>query len=227
MVMAVPIRTSMGPARMFRDPRLLTLTQWLSPAYPTGAFAWSHGLETAVAEGWAYDEDSLEGWLRDVISEGTGRMDAIWIIRSYGAETQEAVLEIDGLARAYAASTERLLEGERQGAAFARVTRQVWALDLPDMIFPVALGRATRLADLPCAPCVALYLQGVCTNLVSAAQRLMPLGQTGAQRVLHRLMALCVMVAEEAAEQEPCSQSFLSDIAAMRHETQKPRIFQS
>ncbi|MEL7216732.1 MAG: urease accessory protein UreF, partial [Pseudomonadota bacterium] len=45
---------------MLTDPRLLTLTQWLSPAYPVGAFGWSHGLEAAIAEGWVSDAPSLE-----------------------------------------------------------------------------------------------------------------------------------------------------------------------
>jgi len=211
------------------DPRLLILTQWLSPAYPTGAFAWSHGLETAIAAGWVRDAQSLEGWLGDLLRDGSGRSDAVFIALAHGAGIDD-LAALDDTARAYAPSAERLREAERQGAAFANVTRAVWALDLPEMLLPVALGRAARLMTLPQTAVAALYLQGFASNLISAAQRLMPLGQTDAQAVLARLTPLCARVAAETAteaEADLFSNCFLSDIAAMRHETQQPRIFQS
>lgn len=216
-----------APIPMPIDARLLTLTQWLSPAYPTGGFAWSHGLEAAVAEGWVRDGDSLYDWLCDVLRDGTGRSEAIWIGRAYHAESTGALARIDAEARAFAPSRERLREAERQGAAFARVTREVWELDLPDLVMPVALGRAARLVDLPRDPAITLYLQSFCGNLVSAAQRLMPLGQTEAQAVLARLGPLCAQTAEAARDGDVWSNAFLSDIAAMKHETLEPRLFQS
>ncbi|MDA7427999.1 urease accessory protein UreF [Primorskyibacter aestuariivivens] len=209
------------------DPRLLTLTQWLSPAYPTGAFVWSHGLEQAVAERWVRDGNSLYDWLFDVLCDGSGRGEAIWIARAFEAEGDEALCAIDAEARAFAPSRERLREAERQGAAFARVTREVWELDLPDLLMPVALGRAAKLVDLPLDTTITLYLQSFCCNLVSAAQRLMPLGQTEAQAVLARLSPICGQTAEEARGGALWSNAFLSDIAAMKHETLEPRLFQS
>lgn len=229
MVMAGPMPTTTGQPPMPIDPRLLILTQWLSPAYPTGAFAWSHGLEAAVAAGWVRDAATLEGWLADILTDGSGRMDAVFIALAFNSKADE-LATLDQSARAYAPSAERLREAERQGAAFASVTRAVWGLDLPDMILPVALGRATRMMDLPRQAVTALYLQAFMSNLVAAAQRLMPLGQTEAQRVLARLTPLCATIAQDTAtacEAELYSNCFLSDIAAMRHETQQPRIFQS
>jgi len=229
MGMAGPMRMRTGPRPMPTDPRLLILTQWLSPAYPTGAFAWSHGLETAIAAGWVGDAPSLEGWLADLLRDGSGRSEAVFIALAYRADRDD-LHPLDDTARAYAPSAERLREAERQGAAFANVTRAVWALDLPDLIMPVALGRAARLMTLPQTAVAALYLQGFTSNLVSAAQRLMPLGQTEAQAVLARLTPLCVRVAAKTAkatEADLFSNCFVSDIAAMRHETQQSRIFQS
>lgn len=165
MDMGAPIHTNTGPARMSIDPRLLTLTQWLSPAYPTGAFVWSHGLEQAVAERWVRDGDNLFDWLCDVLREGSGRGEAIWIARAFEAEGKEALCAIDAEARAFAPSRERLREAERQGAAFARVTREVWELDLPDLLMPVALGRAAKLVDLPLDTTITLYLQSLCGML--------------------------------------------------------------
>ncbi len=230
MVMVAPMRMRTGPAHMPFDAKLLTLTQWLSPAYPVGAFAWSHGLETAVAQGWVVDARSLQGWLHDLLTDGSGRSDAVAITLAHVAGSEAEVTQIDRQCRAYAPSVERLAEADRQGAAFARVTREVWKLEMPDCLLPVALGRAARLLDLPRETAVALYLQGFVSNLVAAAQRLMPLGQSAAQGVVAALIPRCVALAADTADSGPddlYSNCFLSDIAAMRHEIQQPRLFQS
>jgi urease accessory protein len=64
---------------------LLILAQWLSPAYPTGAFAWSHGLEAAVAMGLVADAAELEAWIGDLVAWGSGRSDAILLGAAYRA----------------------------------------------------------------------------------------------------------------------------------------------
>lgn len=210
------------------DPRLLTLTQWLSPAYPVGAYAYSHGLEAAVQAGWISDAETLEAWLWDVLSEGSGKTDAAWIWLAW--RDDHPVAELDAMARAWAPAQERLREAERQGAAFAQVTAEVWNLDLPPMLLPVALGAAARQMKMDPEAVAALYLHAFAGNLVSAAQRLMPLGQTAAQGVLSRLTPLCADVAARVGEmtlEDMSSNAFLSDVAAMRHETLEPRLFQS
>ncbi|MBV7396058.1 urease accessory protein UreF [Mameliella alba] len=210
------------------DPRLLTLTQWLSPAYPVGGFAYSHGLESAVRAGWVTDAGSLRDWLEDILTEGSGKADALWIRLAWHGETPAA--ELDALARAWQPARERLREADRQGAAFARVTAEVWRLDLPPMLLPVALGTAARQMGMAVEEVAALYLQSFAGNLVSAAQRLMPLGQTAAQAVLAELAPVCARVAADTEAQtldDMVSCAFLSDVAAMKHETLEPRLFQS
>lgn len=215
--------TNTGPRRMLTDARLLTLTQWLSPAYPLGSFAYSHGLEAACAQGRVSDAASLEAWLRDVVTAGSGHMDAIWIARAHGGEEP---LALNALATSWMASSERIREAERQGAAFVQVTSEVWGLDLPPLVMPVALGRAARLMDLPLTPVITLYLQSFTGNLVAAAQRLMPLGQTAAQGVWARLGETCLEVAAGDLE-DLWSNAFLSDISAMNHEVMTARMFQT
>lgn len=230
MAMVGPIRMSTGPPPMPTDPKVLILTQWLSPAYPTGAFAWSHGLEAAIHAGWVRDAQSLQDWLEDLLTDGSGRSDALFIALAASCRSDKALRALDETARAFCASSERVKESQRQGAAFARVTRAVWELDLPDCLLPVALGRAAHLMALPVPDVTALYLQNFASNLIAAAQRLMPLGQTDGQAVLARLTPLCAAVAAEAetaSEDDLYSTCFLSDIAAMKHETQGPRLFQS
>lgn len=230
MAMAAPTAMSTAIRPMHTDARLLTLAQWLSPAYPLGAFAYSHGLESAVRAGWIADAEGLRAWLRDVLEHGTGRADAIWLHLAHGCTDTEALQDLDAQARAFAPAQERLREGARQGAAFARTTAAVWQIELPELLLPLALGRAARLMEMPPAPVAALYLHSFAGNLTSAAQRLMPLGQTAAQTVLAELTPLCTAVAEAAAGagiDDIASAAFLSDVAAMKHETLEPRIFQS
>ncbi|MEX0309889.1 MAG: urease accessory protein UreF [Tateyamaria sp.] len=219
--------TAIPPMSTPIDPRLLTLTHWLSPAFPIGAFAYSHGIETAIHEGWIANAGELEDWLRDCLSQGTGRSDAIWLRLAYAADDP---CEIDAKARAFANSRERLREAERQGAAFARLVNDILDLRLPDLLLPVAVGQAARCARLDLEGTVALYLQSFVANLVSAAVRLSPIGQTAGQRVIARLQDFCVEVTRStatASADDVFGNAFLSDVAAMRHETLEPRLFQS
>lgn len=222
------IVTSMGPRRIMpTDARLLTLAQWLSPAYPVGAFAWSHGVEQAIQDGRIADPAGLEAWLRTCLREGSGRSDAIWLRLAAGPGD---VRDLDAEARAFAPSAERLAETARQGAAFVRTTNAVWGLDLPDLVLPVAVGRAVRMMALDPDAAVLLYLQAFASNLVSAALRLMPMGQTEGQRVLAALQDDILGIAagtRGATRDDIFSNAFLSDIASMRHETLEPRLFQS
>ncbi len=230
MAMAAPTAMSTDTPPMRTDAHLLTLAQWLSPAYPVGAFAYSHGLESAVRAGWVADADGLRAWLTDVLEQGSGRADATWLHLAHGCTEAAEVLALDGEARAFAPARERLREGTRQGAAFARTTAQVWGLELPELLLPLALGRAARLVGMDPCPVAALYLHSFAGNLVAAAQRLMPLGQTAAQKVLADLTPLCTEVAKATAGagiDDIASAAFLSDVAAMTHETLEPRIFQS
>lgn len=209
------------------DARLLTLTQWLSPAFPTGAFAYSHGFETAIHEGLISDANGLEEWLRDCLSDGSGRADAIWMRLAHDAEDP---VTIDAEARTFAIAQERLREAKNQGAAFVATVNTVWGLTLPDMLLPVAIGRAARLAGLEIDATVALYLQAFVANLTSSAIRLSPIGQTAGQRVILNLQPLCLQVAEDTKKADATDvfgNAFLSDISAMAHETLEPRLFQS
>ncbi len=205
---------------------LLTLAQWFSPAYPVGSFAYSHGLEAAVAGG-DVTVDTLQDWLEDVLQYGAGHADALFLAAAYHAPDAGAV---DATARAFAPSRERLSEADLQGDAFCKTTSAAWDMDLEGLVFPVAAGRAAKLSNLPLDQTATLYLQGFASNLVAAAQRLMPLGQTRAQMILRSLAPLIAEIVRETADGDLDALSgtaFLADIASMRHETQEPRIFRT
>ncbi len=212
------------------DPRLLTLTQWLSPAYPTGAFAYSHGIEQAIAEGWIGDRAGLAGWLSGCLASGSLRSDAIFLRLAFHAPETDSLEVLEDWARAWAASSERLVEAERQGRAFVETTNAIWRLDLPPLLLPLAVGAAAGRAGLEVEATLALYLQAGLSNLISGAMRLMALGQVAGQGLLAELMPLCLEVVAETRDatlEDIHSSAFLSDIAAMRHETLQPRLFQT
>jgi urease accessory protein len=219
----------MTPNPSLTSDQRLALAHLTSPAFPTGAFAWSQGLETAVRDGQVRDAASLADWLSVLLALGTGRTDAILIAAAAGADAAEAAALSD-LAIALACTRARRAELRETGAAFAAGLRSARGIDLPDLAYPVALGRAAGLLDLPPLPVAELHLLGVVTTLVQAAQRLMPLGQGAAHRVIAAALPEIAAVAAEAVMLTPddiggCA--LVLDIAAMRHETQAPRLFRS
>ena len=205
-----------------RTADLMRLARWLSPAFPTGAFAWSHGLEQSAAEG--LGPAALPGWLDGVLRFGAGRQDAMLLAAARRGE------DVAELAAALSPSAERRAETLEQGAAFAATARATGLPDLADAALPVVVGEAARAMDLPAEPAAALYLQAMLTNLVAAAQRLMPLGQIGGAALVERLAPLAETVAIEAVTapwEGFGSAAILVDTAAMRHETLPARIFRS
>ncbi|MEO0691423.1 MAG: urease accessory UreF family protein [Pseudomonadota bacterium] len=208
------------------DPAL-TLMQWLSPAFPVGAFAYSHGLEQAVADGLVRDDASLQNWIAVLITEGSAMADAVLLTAAYRSDTPA---DIDAIARAFAASAERLKESDLQGAAFCDTARAVWNIPITGLAYPVAVGAAARAMAVPLAQTLPLYLHAFASNLVAAAQRLMPLGQTAGQQVLAnlaRIIEATAAKAQDAALDDLSATSFAADIAAMRHETLTHRIFRT
>ncbi len=217
-----------GPIPMPTDADILTLAQWFSPAYPVGAFTYSHGLEAAVDLGQVGDGQGLRDWLADVLQHGGGFNDALFLAAAYRAENADALGEINATALAFAASKERAVETQRQGRAFGLVTGEIWQGAGGDLVYPVAVGRAAVLQGLPQDLTAKMYLQAFMSNLVAAAQRLFALGQTEGQKIIRDLAPLCQQVAGDTRSGELSQLSataFRSDIAAMKHETQYARIF--
>ncbi len=230
MGMDAPIHMNMSPPHMHTDRDILTLAQWLSPAFPIGAFAYSHGLEQAIQSGRIETPDGLQNWLADVVQHGSGINDCILLRAAYASSSAEELEQINQTAFAFMASSERRLEAELQGAAFCKTAASIWGATLQDLSYPVAVGRAAAHLSIDVQLTAAMYLHAVLSNLISAAMRLMPLGQTDGQRILAELTALCENIAADSAAHclnDLSSSAFLSDIMAMQHETLQPRIFRS
>jgi len=216
------------------------LMLWLSPAFPVGAFAYSHGLEWAVEAGDVADRGSLEAWLADLIAFGAPRADAILFasaFRAAGDSDWPALIETNALAVALAPTAERRLETTAQGAAFVAAARGAWdcaplrrLAEEERIAYPVAVAACAAGHGLPPGASLAAFLVALVGNLVSAVVRLGPIGQSDGQAVLAALLPALRTLAREArqttlADLGGCA--FRSDIAAMRHETQYSRLFRS
>jgi urease accessory protein len=209
--------------------RLLT---WLSPAFPTGAYAYSHGLEWAVETHDIRDGDTLRVWLGDVIEHGTARTDTILLRHAHRAANDPGTLgEIVALALATAAGRERYDEALAQGRAFLRAAAGWGVPDLPeDTPYAVAVGAMAGAHGIDEDTATGAYLQTVVSNLISAAVRLVPLGQTTGLRTLAALEPLILRTAaatNQATLDDLGGCALRSDLAAMRHETQYTRLFRS
>jgi len=229
----------LGAAAPFKE---LPLLVWLSPAFPVGSFAYSHGLEWAAEAGDIIDAASLKGWLIDLIDFGAPRADSLLFAAAFrateGADWAE-LAAINELAIALAGSSERRLETSAQGGAFVAAMRAAWPCAalarLPAQgegpsAYPIAVAVAAAGHGLDLASSLEAFGLAVLANLVSAAVRLGTIGQTDGQRTLAALMAEVRALAHHAAGAGldalgGCA--FRSEIAAMRHETQYSRLFRS
>lgn len=213
----------------------LRLMAFLSPAFPVGGFSYSHGLERAAHDGLLADADALREWLSDLIVFGSGWNDAVLFAEAH-RRTRDGgdIVELAELAEALAGSEERHRESMLQGAAFIAAVR-AWphaVLDrLPaDCPYCVAAGAILGAHAVPPEPAIAAWLQAFSMNLVQAAIRLGVTGQQGAMAVVAALEPAILESArraENATLDDLGSAALLSEIVAMKHETQVSRLFRS
>ncbi len=212
---------------MTTEPGLLRLLTWLSPAFPTGAYAYSHGLEWAAFSGDVNDAGTLIDWLEDLLGHGSLRNDAILLRHAW--RTPDALAELGAHAVACAPSRERAEETFAQGDAFSRAAG-VWQASARGLALPVAVGAALRRTGIDEAISCVAFMHAAVANLVSAGVRLIPLGQTDGLRVQ---AALEVSIVETSEGSAPAGLDDIggcclrADIAAMRHETQSTRLFRT
>ncbi len=242
MIMTTTITTT-GTA--MTDP-LYRLMAWLSPSYPVGAFSHSNGLEWAVETQMVRDRVTLVEWLQDVLHHGGGWNDAVLFVHAHRAVADDDRQRLRGVALLAAAAhpgRERRLESTAQGAAFRRISRDAWnapALALLDGIedgelaYPVAVAVLAAGHGVVLLPALTAYLHAIAANLVSAAQRLVPLGQTDGQRAIAAVMADVEAVAGRAAtldDGDPFGAlggcTLMADLASIEHETQYTRLFRT
>jgi urease accessory protein len=224
---------------------LLRQQSWLSPVFPTGSYSYSHGIEWAVGAGHVHGRESLVDWLEADLRYGSGRNEAIFFIEAWRCATEddwEKLLEVAELAAAFRGTSEFSLESSQQATACLATLRRVW----PDRVVEslsellserrispaLAVVLGVRLAGqrTPCGLALPAFLQSYVANLVTAAVRLIPLGQTDGQLAIAELEQ-AVLAASAQAEHTTIrdlgSAAFMVDLASASHETQYTRLFRS
>jgi urease accessory protein len=213
------------------EPRqLLQLLAFMSPAFPIGSFAYSHGLEWAIDDGAVTSAEDVRRWIESLLVHGSGWNDALLFAAAFDAN-HVARQEIDELALALAASRERALETSDLGQSFAKATATLLTEEAKDFqTYPVAVSAACGDAGIGKHAALLAFLQAFSNNLIAVAVRLIPIGQTKGLEVMRDLMPIITETARRAMASslgDLGSSTLLSDIAAMKHETQYSRVFRS
>lgn len=212
---------------------------WLSPAFPVGAFAFSHGLELAVERGWIKTRGELEGWLAELVEHGSLRADIILLGEAWRGATGsagEVLQRANDIACALQPSAERHLETLTQGASFIAAIRAAWPPPRLDLLpgeriaYPVAVGAVAAWHGMALRATTLAYAVAFVGNLASAAIRLGLIGHSDGQRVVALLLPQLQALAHRAGHftlDDIGSATLRSDLASLLHETQYSRLFRS
>jgi len=220
---------------------LLLLQAWLSPAFPVGGYSYSHGLEYAVEAGALNNRADLKNWIEGILLFGAGRNDALLIREIHrGVMAQEFARcdEIAEFAAALRGTSELALEGSAQGAAFLKALIAGWPeyaaveplRQWKRPVYAVAFGAAAAVAGIDARLATVAYLHAFCSNLVSAALRLMPIGQSdglACLAALSKLLPSLVDALDLVPFDDIGAAALMVDFCSMRHETQYTRLFRS
>lgn len=225
---------------------MMRLQSWLSPAFPIGAYSYSHAVEYAVEAGLVHDRDSLIDWLDADLRFGSGRTDAMLFVATWQAALEwddpAALIEVAELAAALRGTSEFALESNVQGRSFIATVQRVWPHPRLDqavavlrhqgitMSLPVAVAITCAAHAIAVEPALLLYLQSSVANLISAGVRLVPLGQTDGQLATAALEAAVDDTVTEALVTDMAdigSAAAMVDWASLQHETQYTRLFRS
>lgn len=218
---------------------LARLMHLVSPSLPVGGFTYSQGIEWAVERGWIRDAADLADWLDDQLHHALVYLDLPILARMHCAvrkDDLDAVGSWSDMLLAGRETSELRLEEANRGRALADL---LVSLELADAVrWRPALARcqtagfafaATRWR-IASHDAVLGYAWNWLENLVLAAIKIIPLGQTQGQRILHRLLASLpgIVDASLALDNEDIGASSPAlAIASSRHETQYTRLFRS
>jgi urease accessory protein len=223
---------------------LLQLLWLASPALPVGGFSYSEGLEAAVDAGLVSDEASAAAWLIDQLHLGLARADLAVVAQAIPAwrandmdriqalntwvlstrETQEFRLQTEQMGRSLQEWARSL--GELGGG----VIEQLQSASLGTPTYPVAMACAAAVGSTPVRDGLAGYAFGWAENMVQAAIKSVPLGQSAGQRMLARLAReILATVTHAMALTDDNRQAFTPMLAILsaQHETQYSRLFRS
>lgn len=220
---------------------LLQLIWLASPALPVGGFSYSEGLETAVDRAGVATESIAADWLSDQLHLSLARGDLAVIAKSIPAWRSGDLARVKALndwVLQTRETSEQRLQAEQMGRSLLEWLRNHHSVSdaqintcaqLPPT-YPVtfALVASPLAAGVP--DCLTAYAFGWAENMVQAALKSVPLGQSSGQRILARLAAEIPSAIETAMALEDHERQAFSPMLAIlssQHETQYSRLFRS
>jgi len=219
------------------DASLLRLLQLASAALPVGAYAFSQGMETAVAEGWLPDEAATGEWLALQLDESLARVDLPLLLRllcAARAGDAGALAHWNDYGLACREAAELRLSDTATGRALVRLLTEL-EVPLPaplpgETAFLTAFAIAGAHWRLDSRAACTGYAWSWLEHQVAAATKLVPLGQSSAQRLLGRLLERvpdALDRAEAVADEDIGASLPALAMASAWHETQYSRLFRS
>jgi urease accessory protein len=214
MTMTTAIRT---------DASLLRLLWLASPALPIGGFSYSEGLEAAVDAERVTNEAQAADWLVEQLRLTLSRCDLAVIAQVLREPSRADAL--DDWVRRTRETAELRLQTEQMGRSLMDVLGTPAA-----RTYPVAFALAAANCGAPVREVLLAFAFGWAENMMQAAIKAVPLGQSAGQRILSRLASAIPGAVDHAlslGDDEPQSFAPMLAILSSRHETQYSRLFRS
>lgn len=206
---------------------------------PVGAYSYSQGMEWAVEQGAVRNEASAADWILDTLTFNIGGLEApVWrrMYEAWQAGDPAGAAHWNARFLAVRETAELRMESVQMGEALKLVLKATREPDIAplesvsELSFPAAFSFAAQGLGVPLRDGLTGYLWAWGENQVSAAMKLVPLGQSSGQRILARIIgALPAVVDRALAAGEDDFSNFAPGlaIASSRHETQYTRLFRS
>jgi urease accessory protein len=220
---------------------------WLaSPALPVGGFSYSEGLESAVESAQAATESGASDWLIDQLHVSLARGDLAVIAKAIPAWRRgdiERVIELNQWVLQTRETHEFRLQTEQMGRSLAQWhqalnPQSATALQDFDRLspnnepttYPIAFALAASSTQASVRDCCLAFAFGWSENMVGAAVKSVPLGQSAGQRILARLANDIPTAVDHAMQLQDSERQAFSPMLAIlsaQHETQYSRLFRS
>lgn len=230
----MPDMDTITPTITTTDSALLQLIWLASPALPVGGFSYSEGLEAAVEAGLVRDEASAGDWLVDQLHLAMARSDLAVLAAALQSNDSERLAELDAWIRHTRETSELRQQTEQMGRSLMEWLKAFDATvplgNSAAITYPVAFAAAARRANAPVRQVLLAFAFGWAENMMQAAIKSVPLGQSAGQRILARLAAEVPSAVDQAlALDDETRQSFTPMLAILsaQHETQYSRLFRS
>lgn len=223
---------------------LLQLIWLASPALPIGGFSYSEGLEAAISSGWVTNETDTANWLEQQLQLTQARGDMAAIAQALPAwerDDRARLAALNAWVRQTRESSELCLQTEQMGRSLIAWLRNQHAVDAErlsaidwlaaqDANYPLAFSLAAHFSGAGARPALLAYAFGWAENMVQAAIKALPLGQSAGQRILARLSAAIPAVVDYALALPDAQRQAFSPMLAIlsaQHENQYSRLFRS